>query len=150
VTTFDRDYAVRSGRQGLNKFDSCQPQVGMPIPCEDVLVGLTVEVDAQNDVKRVYAVPNPYRSGGSRLTRQNYHNFPDNMVRFVNVPPLATIRIFTVAGDLVWEGKHDGFDGNIEWDVRNGSGEIVASGVYIYKIEAADGDTVFGRLVVIR
>lgn len=150
VTTFDRDYSVQSGRQGLQKFDNCQPTQGVAYECEDDLESITIEVDAQTDVKRIYAVPNPYRSGGSRLTQENYHNFPDNMVRFVNVPTQATIRIYTVAGDLVWEGEHDGFDGNIEWNLENGNGESVASGVYIFKVEAVDGQTVYGRLVVIR
>ena len=150
VTTFDRDYAVQSGRQGLVKFDNCQPFPRMPYECEDELFELTIEVDSQDDVNRVYAIPNPFRSGGSRLTQQNYHNFPDNMVRFVNVPDFATIRIYTVAGDLVWESEHTDGSGNIEWNVENGNSEPVASGVYIYKIEAGSGDTVYGRLVVIR
>jgi hypothetical protein len=150
VTTFDRGYLVRSGRQGLNKVDNCEVTNGLPFECRDELVPLTVEVDAQNDVQRIYAVPNPYRSGGSRLTQENYHNFPDDKVRFVNVPPRATIRVYTVAGDLVWEGEHDGNDGNIEWNVENGNSEPVASGVYIFKVEAGNGDTVYGRLVVIR
>jgi hypothetical protein len=149
VTTFDRGYLVRSGRQGLNKIDNCLPTVGMPFECQDQLVPITVEVDAQNDLQRVYAVPNPYRSGGSRLTQENYHNFPDNKVRFVNVPQQATIRIYTVAGDLVWESEHNG-SGNIEWNVENGNSEPVASGVYIFKVEAGNGGTVYGRLVVIR
>lgn len=150
VTTFDRDYVVQAGRQGLNKFDNCQPEEGIPFPCPDQMHPLSIEVDAQNDINRVYAVPNPYRTGGSRLTRANYHNFPDNKVRFVNVPPDARIKIYTVAGDLVWEGAHTDGTGNIEWDAHNGNSEAVASGVYIYKVEASNGDTVYGRLVVIR
>lgn len=150
VTTFDRDYEVLSGRQGLFKFDNCQPAQGALFPCEEELQMLTVEVDAQEEVSRVYAVPNPFRSGGSRLTQENYHNFPDDMVRFVNVPEHAIIKIFNVAGDLVWEGGHDGLDGNIEWGVANMSNEPVASGVYIYRVESDGGNVVYGRLVVIR
>jgi hypothetical protein len=97
----------------------------------------------------VYVVPNPVRTGTSRLTTDNYHNFPDGLVRFVNVPPNCTIKIFTVAGDLVWMNDHSDGSGNIEWDTRNYSEEEVTSGVYVYRIESSS-DTVFGRIVVIR
>jgi hypothetical protein len=166
VTTFDRGYGVKSGRQGLVKKDKW----GTCPPCEQVLpdtstcvgitpqciadhdiVALSIEVDAQDDdIKSIYAVPNPYRTGGSRLTQENYHNFPDDKVRFVNVPQKATLRVYTVSGDLVWETTHDGYDGNIEWDVRNRGGNEVGSGVYIFKVEAENGDVVYGRLVIIR
>jgi len=150
VTTFDRNYSVQSGRQGLFKFDNCQPAEGVPYECQDQLYELPVEVDAQTDIKRVYAVPNPYRTGGSQLTQANYHNFPDGKIRFVNVPPNASMKIYSVAGDLVWEGEHHGLDGNVEWDVKNLGGNDVGSGVYIFKVESDNGDTVYGRLVIIR
>lgn len=153
VTTFDRGYSEKSGRQGLEKVDSCQPFRGQPFTC-GTLVPLKVEVDPQNNVKEIYAVPNPYRSGGSQLTHADYRNFPDNKVRFVNVPAQAQLKIYTLAGDLVWETTNDGgggtVGGNIEWDVKNESGNDVASGVYIFKVEATNGDVVYGRLVVIR
>jgi hypothetical protein len=153
VTNFDRGYNVASSRQGLNKFDRCQPPPdNLPLApeCQEELVRIRIDVDTQNDLNKVYAVPNPYRTGGSRLTTANYHNFPDDMVRFVNVPIQCEIRIFNVAGDLIWEYQHNGPGGNIDWDVRNQSGEDVASGIYVYKIEDPGGGKVYGRLVVIR
>lgn len=153
VTTFDRDYEVGASRQGLVKFDNCQPSEPHPTggcQCKDVLFEQAIEVDSQSNLKLVYAVPNPYRDGPSRITRANYHNFPDDLVRFVNVPANCLIKIYTVAGDLVWEGEHTGASGNIEWDTRNSSGEKVASGVYIFKVEDSGGDEVYGRLVIIR
>ncbi len=149
VTTFDRDYDVSSGRQGLQKFDNCDPVFGQPIDCPGALVEQEIEVDNQADIDKIYAVPNPFRSGGSRITEANYHNFPDDRIRFVNVPEQCEIKIFTVSGDLVWEYNHNSPSGNIEWDLRNGAGEAVASGVYIYRIEAS-GKDVLGRVVVIR
>jgi hypothetical protein len=95
-------------------------------------------------------VPNPYRSGSSRLTSDNYHNFPDRFIRFVNVPDNCTVKIFTVSGDLVWETSHNASTGNIEWDVTNRDSQQVASGVYLYRVETPSGDSVYGRIVVIR
>jgi hypothetical protein len=152
VTTFDRGYLIQSGRQGLNKTGRCEPDTlgyALPDSCIDDLAPITIQVDAQSNLGAIYAVPNPYRSGGSRLTTANYHNFPDDKIRFVNVPTNCEIRIYTVSGDLVWEYKHEG-GGNIEWDTTNRGGESVASGVYLYRVEDPDGGQVFGRLIIIR
>ena len=151
VTTYDRGYSVRSGRQGLNKIDRCQPMEGVPLAdsCLAELVPIHVQVDPQNNLNEVYAVPNPYRTGGSRLTTDNYHNFPDHKIRFVNVPTECKIKVFTVSGDLVWEYTHNG-GGNIEWDATNRGGESVTSGVYIFRVEDPGGGSVYGRLIIIR
>ncbi len=152
ITNFDRGYGVASGRQGLVKTDLCQPSYNVPLSpeCRADLFEIQIDVDEQDNLNKIYAVPNPFRTGGSRLTTSNYHNFPDNMVRFVNVPLDCRIKIFTVAGDIIWEHTHNGPAGNIEWDTRNRSGEEIASGVYVYKIEDSGGGQVYGRLIVIR
>lgn len=150
VTSFDRGYESQSSQQGLEKFDNCTVAKGQPFGCPSELVAISMEVEAQSDLYKVYVVPNPYRSGGSRLTSENYHNFPDELVRFVNVPPDCTIKIFTVSGDLVWENEQVGNGGNVTWDLKNRGAESVTSGVYIYRVEKPDGDSVFGRIVVIR
>lgn len=150
VTSFDRGYNVGSGAQGLVKVDHCAVQQGVPYACRDELVSLKMEVDPQDNLYNVYAVPNPFRSGSSRLTSENYHNFPDRFIRFVNVPTQCTVKIFTVSGDLVWETSHNTPSGNIEWDVTNRDSQPVSSGVYLYRLETPDGDAVFGRIVVIR
>jgi hypothetical protein len=149
VTTFDRGYSLQQGTQGLTKVDNCAVQEGIPYNCPQDLTRLSLEVNAQTDLYNVYVVPNPVRTGSSRLTTDNYHNFPDGLVRFVNVPPNCIIKIFTVAGDLVWINDHTDGGGNVEWDTRNLEEEDVASGVYVYRIESG-GDSVFGRIVVIR
>jgi hypothetical protein len=150
VTAFDRGYNVGSSSQGLVKVDNCPVTQGVVYPCREELVPLEMQVDAQNDLQKVYAVPNPFRSGGSRLTSENYHDFPDGIIRFVNVPPSCTIKIFTVSGDLVWETTHDATTGNVEWDVTNRNSQEVASGVYLYRLEKPNGAFVYGRIAVIR
>lgn len=154
VTTFDRGFNIQSSRQGLEKFDSCElpdPDVpGSSYLCADSMTVLALDLGAQDKLERIYAVPNPYRSGGSRLTTTNYHNFPDELVRFVNVPSRAKLRVYTISGDLVWEiQRMDETTGNVEWGLVNRSGEEVGSGVYIYRVESDIG-SMYGRLVVIR
>jgi hypothetical protein len=149
VTTFDRDYTPSSSQQGLVKFDHCPVEQDTPYPCSSELRSISMQVDPQSDLYKVYVVPNPVRTGSSRLSTDNYHSFPDGLVRFVNVPANCTIKIFTVSGDLVWIRDHNEGSGNVEWDTRNLEEQEVASGVYVYRIEA-DGDSVYGRIVVIR
>jgi hypothetical protein len=150
VTSFDRGYSVSSGRQGLTKFDNCAITEGVPYECADQLQSISMEVDSQDEMYRIYVVPNPYRTGGSRLTTENYHNFPDGKVRFVNMPANADLKVYTIAGDLVWEYYHSGPLGNVDWDTANLSGELIASGVYIFRVESASGGSMYGRFVVIR
>jgi hypothetical protein len=149
VTTFDRGYSPSSGAQGLAKSDNCAVAEGTPYPCNDQLVTLPLEVDPQSDLYNVYVVPNPVRTGGSRLTTDNYHSFPDGLVRFVNCPASCTVKIYTIAGDLVWTNDHVDNSGNIEWDTKNLEEQEVASGVYVYRLESGS-NSVYGRIVVIR
>lgn len=159
VTTFDRGYF--KGFDLYNKIDNfvCDedpenPLVpGNPVLCENAADSLTMTVDAGRDINRVYVVPNPYRTGTSAESTPYYHNFPDGTIKFYNVPREARIKIFTVAGDIVWEGSHsspDGTDGVVSWNVRNRNGHDVNSGVYVFRVESSTGEDVYGRIVVIR
>jgi hypothetical protein len=154
VSTFDRGYNISSSRQGLQKTDSfihCKADsIFSTRPCPELFKRVSVSVEPQNRLIKVYAVPNPYRSGSSVYTTPNYHNYPDDKIRFVNVPADCKLAVYTAAGDLVWETEHHSQTGNIEWDVKNESGQDVASGIYIYKLEDTGGGSVYGRLIVIR
>jgi hypothetical protein len=112
---------------------------------------LSIEVAPQDELINVYAVPNPYRTGTSVYTTPNYHNFPDNKIRFVNVPAECKLAIYTTAGDLVWETEHhDNEAGVIVWDTKNRGGKEVTSGIYLYKVEDNKGSNMYGRLIIIR
>jgi len=150
VTTYDRDYNVKSSTQGLSKLDHCPVTQGSPYACPSELLTVENVVDPQGDLPSIYAVPNPYRSGSSQLTTENYHNFPDNKLRFVNVPAWCELKVYTPAGDLVWEFSQTDGPGNIEWDTRNKDGQEVASGVYIYRIQSQSGNWMYGRIIIIR
>jgi hypothetical protein len=57
-------------------------------------------------------------------------------VHFANLPPGAALRIFSMAGEKVWEQVDDG-QGAIDWDGLNQSGKPVASGIYLAIIDGA-------------
>jgi hypothetical protein len=77
-------------------------------------------------------------------------------VEFRNLPQDAgTIRIYTLAGDLVEEIQFDGRtgQGTVEWDLVSRNGQDVTSGVYLYSIET-DTNSAYprniGKFVIIR
>jgi hypothetical protein len=61
-----------------------------------------------------------------------------------------------VGGDLVREIAHpkpgsSPNEGAADWDLKNGQGELVESGIYIYQVEEPGGVAdVRGRLVIVK
>jgi Tol biopolymer transport system component len=66
----------------------------------------------------------------------------------------VTLRIFTISGELVYDTKKDSIARSIfSWRCRNNSGNKVASGIYIYVIEANIYQTTiqkYGKIAIIR
>ena len=96
------------------------------------------------DLEQILVVPNPYR--GSEVWDQP----GQSELHFINLPAVATIKIYTAAGDLVRQLEHnDSVHDFARWDLKNAAGQAVASGIYVYRVEA--GSFQFqNRLVVIR
>ena len=107
-----------------------------------------VNVEAAGDLSRVFAVPNPL------VRRAGFDAEGASSVRIVNVTASSRVQIYSLAGDLIRELENVIFNGqergNIKWDTRNGEGELVASGVYIYRVTDDDGNEVVDRLTIIR
>ncbi len=100
----------------------------------------TAEIHAlanQNDVAKenldkVKVVPNPYY-GFSEYEK----NKLSNEVKITNLPKECTVKIFTLDGSLVKTIKKDSeSQTSISWNVKNEQGIAVASGLYIFHIEA--------------
>ena len=98
-----------------------------------------------NAVDDVYPVPNPYYN----LTSLELDQFR-RQIKFVNLPPaLTTVRIFNLAGDCVRVlTKDDAGSAELVWDVLTETGLPVASGMYIYHVEAQGIGTKIGKLAV--
>jgi len=99
---------------------------------------------------RINVVPNPYRGGSL------YDNPAEpelgRKIWFTNLPGRCTVKIFTVAGDLVRTLHHDDpADGKHAWDVLSEHNRAIASGLYIYAVENLDtGEIQRGKLVIIK
>ena len=105
----------------------------------------------QSIVSRIYAVPNPLRTGRSAFEDPTYHNYPQNVVRFVGLTPGSELKVYSLSGDLIAEKGPEDLEGaNMIWDTRNLAGEMVSSGVYVYRATNPEGEEEYGRLAVIR
>ena len=74
-----------------------------------------------------------------------------HIIKFVNLPTQAIIRIYSTSGVLVRVIEHNSsqFGGMEQWDVRNRNNQVVASGVYFYHIEAPSGARRVGRMTIV-
>jgi hypothetical protein len=116
------------------------------------------QLDYKYNEKDVYVVPNP----ATTASMQPWTLSPNNedptgiKVEFRNLPSdKGTIRIYTVAGDLVEELPFDGRTGvgTVKWDLVSRNGQDVTSGVYIFSVQTDTNEAFkrkIGKFVVIR
>jgi len=119
--------------------------------------------------RKIYVYPNPYRATaiwdgtGER----------ERLIWFANLPETATIRIYTMAGDLVDEIQHNadsysGHDisllkkqtttqntrfagGEHAWDLISNHDQAIASGLYLFTVKnEATGKIFSGKFLVIK
>jgi hypothetical protein len=110
--------------------------------------GSTFSANVTNDsvLARVHTVPDPYYVTSALEFTQN-----TKLLKFVNVPMRAILRIYSVSGVLVRIIPHDDptGGGEVTWNLRNRNNQFVASGVYFYHIETPDGKSKVGRFTVV-
>jgi hypothetical protein len=112
----------------------------------------TVVAATKNDLSQVHTVPDPYYVRSEFEVAQL-----QKVLKFVNLPQDAIIRIYSASGVLVRILEHHAGNysstsasqgSETEWDLRNRNNQVVASGVYFYHIEAGDARRV-GRFTVV-
>ena len=120
--------------------------------------------DVEADLGKIRVVPNPYFVTNRAITSEG-----TDKVFFTHLPPRCTIRIYTLVGELVREIKHESnapFNpderlaqgdkgGTAEFDLLNRYNQALASGVYIFHVEAQDENNEvignkIGRFAIIR
>jgi len=97
------------------------------------------------DLDRVHTVPDPYY-----VTNEFEQSTDTKIIKFVNLPTQAIIRIYSSSGVLVQILEHNTstLGGSIDWNVRNRNNQVVASGLYFYHLESGDARRV-GRFTVV-
>ena len=109
----------------------------------DVINQVNAPVDG--NLNNVHTVPDPYY-----VTSEFEQSTDTKIIKFVNLPQDAVIRIYSSSGVLVnlLEHHSNTFGGSADWSVRNRNNQVVASGVYFYHIEAGNARKV-GRFTVV-
>ncbi|MDH3891316.1 MAG: hypothetical protein OEV49_09560 [candidate division Zixibacteria bacterium] len=146
----------------VTAFDYGSPLSGLASLETSVTVG-AVEVYAQsswNDIQsenlKAYVYPNPYLLDGDyrgrgyegRVESDHPHD-RTRTIHFANVPPICTIRVFTIDGDLVREIAHNDGTTHEEWNLITRNTQMVVSGLYYWTVESADGAVQMGKLAII-
>jgi len=100
----------------------------------------------------VRVVPNPW-DAGDELNKYGPTGTDDyRKIRFINLPPVCTIRIYTEAGDLVRTIEHGGTaglpSGDEDWDQITDFNQEVVSGVYVGVIDSDQGTDVVKFVII--
>jgi hypothetical protein len=106
----------------------------------------SLDTIATSALSAVHTVPDPYY-----VTNALENTANTKVLRFVNLPARAIIRIYSVSGILVNIITHNDPAGGGEqvWNLRNRNNQFVASGVYFYHVETPDGQKKIGRFTVV-
>jgi len=108
--------------------------------------------------QNIYVVPNPATREALAKFSQLEPNEDDPTgvhIEFRNLPRARnTVGIYTLAGDLVTQLRHDGRNGagSLSWNLVSRNGQEIVSGIYLYSVQSEDDafDRVVGRFVVVR
>ena len=165
ITSFDY------GSSQLN-IQSLESKKGAPGCTEYAIPVYSADV-VEDSTLKVAVFPNPYKiafegrdgkmttyfdlgleapekkAGGNDLDEQ------DRRIWFINLPNEATIRIYTLDGDLVRVIDHQAgafttdYSSRAYWDLVTRNTQAVVSGVYIYRVDSKLGVQV-GKIVVVK
>ncbi|MFA4907320.1 MAG: hypothetical protein WC602_03550 [archaeon] len=113
-------------------------------------IGRQINYHADIHIK---VVPNPYLVRASWDIDNDYQK-----IQFINLPTECTLRIYTIAGDLVKTIRHkepykSGFGGETGgtafWNLMTDNNQKISTGVYVFYLDSPFGKDV-GKFAVIR
>jgi len=93
------------------------------------------------DYTNAHCYPNPFKPNSG---------LGHGKITFTRLTSHSKLRIYNIAGELVYDTETDTPIGELAWNVKNNGGENVASGVYIYVLSNDLGHQKIGKLAVVR
>ncbi|MFH1197868.1 MAG: hypothetical protein V1720_19360 [bacterium] len=108
---------------------------------------------AKESLGKISVVPNPYIAASSWEKRNlNQTGRGERKIDFINLPADCTIRIYTVAGQLIKTLVKESAptDGSISWNLVTDDGMDVAYGLYIYHVDAPGIGQHIGKFAIIK
>jgi len=134
----------------VTTFSASDPQALSRVCFDSTSTGIVYpRVGPPGDLSSVQCIPNPYRAAA------DWEYGGQRRVMFIGLPEKATIRIYTVAADLVRVLEHqespDDTASDLEpWDLRNEAGEEVAPGVYMFQVESEGMESIASKVMIIK
>ena len=112
---------------------------------DDIYNDISVE-NGKEALDLANVVPNPY------YAYSEYESSSiDNRIKITNLPMQCDISIYTLDGQLVRRIKKDDETTSADWNLKNGAGVPIASGLYIIHIDAGElGEKVLKWMGVMR
>lgn len=101
---------------------------------------------ATAQLENIRVVPNPYFA---RYDARVETSQGESIIEFQNIPEQCTIRIYTLAGDLVRTIDHTDGTGVARWNLLSRNQQQVASGTYFFHVESSYGEHL-GRFAVVK
>ncbi|MBA7639504.1 hypothetical protein ES703_47162 [subsurface metagenome] len=111
---------------------------------------------AVSSLKMIAVVPNPYVAVATwerkQTTSSGIGSRGERRINFIHLPQKATIRIYTIRGDLVDVIEHASSIENStsSWDLRTREGLDVAFGIYVYHVDAGELGEKIGKFAIIK
>ncbi|GMQ81892.1 MAG: hypothetical protein BMS9Abin05_1329 [Rhodothermia bacterium] len=105
------------------------------------------------DMDEIFVVPNPYVATSTFEPSNAFRaGRGERRLFFMNLPSEATVRIYTITGQLVQTLYHNSTrdDGQLAWDLVTKDGMNIAYGIYLYHVEAPGIGERVGRFAVIK
>lgn len=98
----------------------------------------------ESGLSGIRVVPNPF------IVNAKWEQVSNNRrLRFMFLPPVCTIGIYTVRGELVTTLSHTNGTGDEDWNLTNKSGVEVAFGLYLYVVQTPAGEKSIGKFSII-
>jgi len=127
-------YAVTGlddGSQNLYGLEPGEPMEGSRFMNVNA-ISITPHVIGASTTSGVAVVPNPWT-----MDAMGNGDEALNLLMFVDLPPIATLKVFTETGDLVRTIRHEDLRDRETWDQRTEEGRRVKSGIYILVVTDA-------------
>jgi hypothetical protein len=101
------------------------------------------ETLAKSEIDNVRVVPNPYIGRADWETLEG-----ERRLEFTHLPREATVRVFTLAGDLVASlPQPEG--GTLVWNLLSDNGQGISPGLYYYHVESPAGEKI-GKFAIVK
>jgi len=144
-------YSLTSYDSGHNSWPP-DPSIGSIDPLESSIFAnrrqdpfYTGPPSAEN-LSQVRVVPNPFIiESGFTIPKDS------DVIQFVNIPGVCTIRIYSLQGNLVEVIRHTDGTGSAKWDQVTRYGQFAESGVYLYLItDDRTGQKIKGKFAIVK